>query len=549
MPTITLSKKELLREAGVKLSDERLKDRISMLGTDLEGIEGDAINVEIFPNRPDLLSQQGFGRAFAAFIGAKPGLRTYDVKKPTQNVIIEKSVASCRPFTACAVVKKLKMTDERLKEIIQVQEKLHVTFGRNRKRLAIGIYPCEQITFPITFKGMKPADIKFRPLEARGEMTAQQILAEHPKGKEYAHLLAGLDKYACFVDAKGNILSLTPIINSHLTGKITESTTEVFVECSGFDLRVLQECLAMVVAALAEMGGELHGLELQYPDKKIVTPDLRPRKMTVDGNYINKLLGLELKDDEFKKLFAKMGYGYEKNSVLIPAYRTDILHQADLAEDVAIAYGYEHVKETIPNVATPGQEAPLAVFETKLRLLLVGHGLLECKSYNLVGKETQTARMLLKADVVALASSVSEEYDTLRAWILPSLMETLQRNKRHEYPQRLFEIGRVFSKGDTETGVKEKERLAVVLCGEDADYTAIRQILDDLFAKLSITPEYEETAHASFIPGRAARVSVDKEDLAYIGELHPRALENFGLTMPAAAFELDLTTLFGLLKR
>ncbi len=547
MPTITLSKKELLKEAG-KLSDEKLKDRISMLGTDLEGIEGDRINVEIFPNRPDLLSQQGFGRAFAAFVGAKPGLRTYDVKKPTQKVIIDRSVASCRPFTACAVVKKLKITDERLKEIIQLQEKLHVTFGRNRKRLAIGIYPCERIAFPITFKGMKPDEITFRPLEAAGEMTAKRILEQHPKGKEYAHLLAGLERYACFVDAKGDILSLTPVINSHLTGKITEKTTEVFVECSGFDLRVLQECLAMIATALAEMGGELQALELDYPDKKIITPDLDPKKMAVDGAYINRLLGLELNQNEFKKLFEKMGYGYGKGTVLIPAYRTDILHQADLAEDIAIAYGYENVEEAIPNVATAGQESPLAAFEAKVRNLLVGHGLLECKNYNLINEEAQTAKMLLNADVVALASSVSEEYDTLRAWILPSLMETLQRNKRHEYPQRLFEIGRVFAKGESEAGVKEKERLAVALCGEDADYTAIRQILDDLLAKLGVDAAYEETIHASFIPGRVARVSVGKEEVAYVGELHPRALESFGLTMPAAAFELDLTTLFGLLR-
>jgi len=544
MPTITISKKELLNTLGTPMRDEELKDRISMLGTDLEGIEGDNITVEIFPNRPDLLSQQGFGRALASFIGTKPGLRKYDVKPSGEKVIIDKSVSSCRPYTACAIVKKLQITDERLKEIIMIQEKLHVTFGRNRKRLAIGIYPCENISFPIHFKGFKPNEIKFRPLEAAGEMTAEEILTEHPKGKDYAQLLDGLDRYACFLDSKNNIMSLTPIINSHLTGKITDETTEVFIECSGFDFRLLQECLAMIVTALADMGGEIYSLELEYPDKKAVTPNLAPTTMNVDHAYINGLLGLSQTENEFQKLFEKMGYGYTKGKLSIPAYRTDILHQADLAEDIAIAYGYERIPETIPNVATAGKELSFETFCNSIRVLLAGHGLLEAKNYNLINRKSQTEKMNYAGDVVVLASCVSEEYDTLRSWVLPSLLETLERNKRRDYPQRLFEIGRVFLKDEAaETGVHEKVRLAIVLCGEDADYTKIRQLLDNLLALVGVQPEYKDASHASFLDGRVARVSVDGKKLAYIGEIAPDVLENFGLTMPVAAFELDLTSL------
>lgn len=556
MPTITLSKKGLLAAIGKKLSDEELRDRISMLGTDLEGINGDEISVEIFPNRPDLLSQQGFARAFASFLGVpgKTGLRRYDVKPSGKRCVVDKSVASCRPYTACAIVTGLKIDEERLREIIQIQEKLHVTFCRNRKRAAIGIYPCEHIAFPIHFKGLKPNEITFRPLEAGGEMTATQILEEHPKGKEFAHLLAGLERYGCFLDAKGNIMSLTPIINSHLTGKITERTSEVFIECSGFDQRILDECLAMVVTALADIGGTIQSVELDYPGRKIVSPGLAPTMMKADREYINRLIGLSLTEPELKTLLGRMGFGYEKGQALVPAYRTDILHPADLAEDVAIAFGYEKVPETVPSVATIGKESPSERFAQKLRELLVGHGLLECKNYNLINAVTQTTRMGAEGlRVVTLQNPFSLDYDTLRAWVLPSLLETLQRNKRHEYPQRVFEIGRVFSQAKPDrkkaTGVVEKTRLAVALCGEDADYTAIRQILDDLFAKIGLRATYADATHPSFIPGRVARVSVGKQDVAFIGELTPRVLANFELTMPAAAFELDLAALFEAVER
>ena len=132
MPTITLNKKVFEKLVGKKLPPEQLKERISFLGTDLEKIDGDNIIVEIFPNRPDMLSEQGFARAFSSFIGKRLGLKKYVAKKSDYKVKIDRSVNGIRPYTACAVVKGIKFDNERIKEVIQIQEKLHVTYGRNR---------------------------------------------------------------------------------------------------------------------------------------------------------------------------------------------------------------------------------------------------------------------------------------------------------------------------------------------------------------------------------------------------------------------------------
>jgi len=214
MPSITLNKEVFEKLVGKKLPLEKLKERISMLGTGLESIKGNEINVEIFPNRPDLLSEQGLARAFSSFIGVKTGLRKYDVEKSGEKVVIDKSVKDVRPYTACAIVKGLKFDDEKIKEIIQIQEKLHITYGRNRRKCAIGIYPYEKIKPPIRFIAKKPNEIKFQPLEAYKEMTGLQILSQHPAGREYGCLLEGLDKFPIFVDANNQVLSMPPIINS-----------------------------------------------------------------------------------------------------------------------------------------------------------------------------------------------------------------------------------------------------------------------------------------------------------------------------------------------
>lgn len=549
MPMINLDRKAFEHYVGKKLDTEKLKDRISYLGTDLEDANGKEIIVEIFPNRPDMLSMQGFSRAFSSFIGAKTGLRQYKVGKAEHRMIIEDSVNDVRPYTACAIVKGLDFDDEKIKEVIDIQEKLHITYGRHRKKIAIGIYPFEKIKTPIRFMAEDPKKIIFQPLESKTEMNALEILEKHPAGKEYGHLLAGKKKFPVFRDANNEVLSMPPIINSHKTGKITESTKDVFVECSGFDFRVLQKCLNMIVTALAEMGGEIHAMELLYGSRKFITPNLEPEEMKADTDYINKWLGLELKEADFKKLFERMGYDYGKGKVKIPSYRADILHQTDLAEDIAIAYGYENFKESIPKVATIAEENRFELFRKKISMLMTGLGMLEISSYNLTNAECQSKKMNQQIELIELANSISSDYSVLRAWLIPQIMEVLSGNKHHEYPQKIFSIGRVFSKGgSSDTGIEENDMLAAAIASDRTDYTEVRQITDYILKSLGIEYEVDEAEHSSFIDGRAARIKCNGKNIAYIGEINPAVLENWGMEVPVAAFELNLSELFRMMK-
>lgn len=548
MPTININRKSFDKLVGKKVPDEKLKDRISYLGTDLEKVDDKEIEVEIFPNRPDLLSLQGFARAFASFIGHKKGLAHFDVRDSGESVIIDKSVAKVRPYTACAIVKGIKYDDEKIKEVIQVQEKLHITYGRHRRKIAIGIYPFEKIKAPIRFLARKPNDIKFRPLEFPRELTGQQILSQHPAGREYGHLLEGCETYPIFIDANDQILSMPPIINSHTTGKISEKTTDVFIECSGFDFKALQKSINMIVTAMADMGGKVYSMSLKYPDKTVVTPNLKPTLMNFDLEYCNRWLGTNLTKKQAEDCLLRMGYGMEKGKVLVPAYRADIIHQVDLVEDVAIAYGFDTFEALIPNVSTVGEERPFEVFKNKIANLLVGLGIMETATYHLTSPDQQCEYMNTKAPLVHLANSLSNEYTVLRAWIIPSLMEVLKNNKHNDYPQKVFCAGSIFKKKeDQEMNVTEHERLAVCLCADTADYTEIRQVLDYLFRSLDLKYTIEDTEHSSFIAGRVGRVKVKDKGVAYIGEIHPQVLENWDLELPVAAFELNLTELYGLM--
>ena len=497
-----------------------------------------------------MLSVQGFARAFSSFIGVKKGLRKYEVKDSKEKVIIDKSVSKVRPYTACAIIKDIKYDDKKIKEVVEVQEKLHITYGRNRRKVAIGIYPFEKIQPPIKFMAKKPEDIVFQPLEFSRKINARQILSQHPAGRDYGHLLEGLDKFPVFYDANNEVLSVPPIINSHKTGKITENTKDVFIECSGFDFRVLQKCLNMVVTAFADMDGKIYSMKLQYPSKTFTTPDLKPEEMKIDISYINKLLGLNLKEPQLKNLLERMGFGYKNKKVIIPAYRADIIHQTDIAEDIAIAYGFENFEAIIPKVATIAQEDEFEIFKDKITETLVGLNFLETFTYNLTNKEFQNKNMLTNLELIELANSISKEYNVLRSWTIPPLLEILKNNKHHEYPQRIFTIGTIFKPHNKEeTNIEENERLAITIADEETDYTEIKQVLDYLLRMLNVRYEIEETEHPSFIPGRVARIKANNKGVAYIGELSPDVIVNWDLDVPVTALELNLTELFEVINK
>ncbi len=548
MPTITLNKTVFEELVGKKLDLEELKNRISMLGTDLESIEGDEIHVEIFPNRPDLLSEQGFARAFASFIGVKPGLKEYEIKKSGKEVIIDSSV-TMRPYTACAIVKNIKFDDEKIREVMQIQEKLAMTHGRNRKKSAYGIYPTKNIEFPINYIAKDPKDVEFWPLGMPKSMRADDVEELHPKGAEYKHIAKDWEKYPFFIDNKDNVMCMLPYTNSNDTGKVDETTNEVFIECTGIDFRNVSIALNIFVTMLADMGGEIYSIDMKYPDWNITTPNLKPEKMSIDLKYINRILGLELKEKDLKKYLEMMGFGYEPGKVLVPGYRADILHQVDFAEDIAIAYGYENFEEIIPNVATIGQESPFEAYKNKIANALTGLGLIETSSYNLIDRETQTTMMLADLKPLNILDPVSLEYNTLRMWMIPSMLDILKNNKSHEYPQNIFEIGRIFKHDDkSETKTAEAERLCVAIAQQDADFTKIKQVFDYLMKALDLKYESIEVESSSFIDGRIARIIINGEKVAYIGEMNPQVLANFELEVPVAVFELNLTDLFNVTR-
>jgi len=547
MAIISIDKKQFEKEIG-NLNEE-MQERIAMFGTPIEKISKNELQLEIFPNRPDMLSYHGFKRSFLAFLGKQTGLKKYAVKKPEKNykVKIDASVKKIRPYTACAIIKGLRLNDEKIKEIIEIQEKLHITLGRKRKKIAIGIYPLEKIKLPITFKALEPDKIKFIPLESDRKMSGLEILQKHPAGRDYAHLLAGKMKFPIFTDANNNILSMPPIINSKLTGKITQKTRDIFVECSGFDFEALKKCLNIIVVNLSDMGGKIYQMEIKFRRRKEITPNLDSEKKKINLNNTNKLLGLNLNEKELRKLLGKMGYSYNKKTVEIPPWRTDIMHEVDLIEDVAIAYGYENFIPEIPEISTIGEVNTREMIKNKISEILAGIGMLEISNYHLTNKNDQFTKMgrgkKQEKEFIEVQQSKTD-FTILRKDLTHYLLKTLSENVDSEYPQLIFEIGKVF---DLENdNVLEKENIAAAI--SPGNFTKIRQILEYLFKMIDLKIEFKEEEkpiHPSyFIEGRVASIFLEGNRIGFIGEIHPKILNSWKIKMPVALFEIESQKIF-----
>jgi phenylalanyl-tRNA synthetase beta chain len=546
MPTINFSLKDLQNLVGKKLTIEEVSKLVEYGKGELENYnkEEDEVSIEFGDtNLPYLWSIEGVARLIKGVLNIQTGIPEIEIKKGDYKLIVDKSVTPIRPYIAAFVAKGHKVDDYLIKQMVQLQEKLCESYGRRRLKVAIGIYSYDKIKFPIHYKSTEPESIKFTPLEFKKEMTQQEILDEHPKGKEYAWTLKGYKKYPILIDSADEVLSFPPIINSNLTGKVESGEEHLFIEATGNDLEANLLAINILAQAFYERGFEIYSVDIKYPDKKITTPLLFKDKIKITKEQIKNLLGLELKNTEIKNLLEKANYQVNNLTIQIPPYRKDILHPVDIIEDIGIMYGYDNIKELPLTEYTIGETSPMVKFRNKVRELLVGLGFQEIASPILTNKTILYDKMNIKDfGTIELTNFMSETYSCIRTWILPILMDFLSKNKHIEYPQKAFEQGLVTVKKGNE--VIDYERVAVVSANEKADYTEIRQVLDYLLRNLNLEYTIEEVDHDSFIPGRVGRVIVNNKKVAYLGEMNPKVLQNKGLEVPVVGLELNLTELF-----
>lgn len=532
------------------------------------------LRIDLLAARPDLFDVGGLARALRGTLGIERGLPNYATKPSGITVKVDKSLddeASYRPFIACAVMTLPAIDETSLIAIMKLQENLHWGVGRDRKLASIGVYDLATIQGAISYRTIDPDNEPFVPLGMPGKkLSGRQILETHPKGVAYAELLAAHKRYPVLIDARGQVLSMPPIINSEET-KLKLGTTRVLIDVTGISQAAVTKSLDTLVCSLCEIGGSVETVEIVDADgSKRTTPDLAARSAEIDLAEAKRWLGLPLDEKSLPEALRKMRFDVEPASgakgrftVDYPPYRTDIRHMVDLFEDVAIGYGYGNIEPRLVRSMTVGAPRVEEVLSDRVRQVLVGLGYSEIMCLPLTTAEQQFERLRIATagagndggtkerssarDVryPQVANPKLKAYNVVRTHLMGGLFEALRENRRRPMPLRLFELDNVVALDPrSETGAGEERRLALVEIGRESGYATARSVVDALLRELGWQVEYKPVDHPTFVPGRAAAFDVDGKQLGILGEVHPEVLSNYGLTYPVALAELTLERIF-----
>ena len=555
MPTISVNQDlitKLLTVHGFKHDVEELSDQLPLLGTDIDRCDEDTLDIEIFPNRPDLLSGETLSRAIRSFIHHQNSGPDLPVNEGDVVISVDPELKDIRPIILGAVVKNIDLeklgidADDFIKSLMDHQEKLHFALGRGRKRASIGVHDLTTITPPFRVKAVS-GEQQFVPLAMDKPMSINDILLNHPKGIDYAHLLDGYDKFPVIVDSKENILSFPPIINGNHT-TVTSSTKDFFIDVTGWDFRSCEASLMLVALQLQELGGTIEtvtvtdceGVTKQFPNGNSVEHVL-PTTM-LDG-----LLGRELNEQELTKSINRMGGQFisrdsKEIKLVMPRWRFDILHPVDLVEDIAIGHGFEDLGEDIPRSPMTARPRTDNNLLRRIRDSMQGLGMMQIQSLTLSNDDDQfrLVRWNNVGEVTRITNPITIDHTLLRQYLLPGLLRLLSSNRHHDLPQSVYELGTVVRDH------KNSSRLAFLVAERTGGFASIRgriqAFLRDIGASAyEIQPLPDNDG--PWLAGRAAKVIVNGNHIGCFGEIDPHVAEHFELKVPMNGAEFCLQEL------
>lgn len=574
MPTISLDRADLFDALGKEYSEQELDELCFEYGIELDewvddGHERPTVKIEIPANRYDMLCAEGLARSLAVFLGRiKPP--KYKVKVPEKplELTIEPEVSQIRPYAAAAVIRGVKFTPRRYESFISLQDKLHSNICRNRSLVAIGTHDLSKVTGNLRYRGLKPEDVKFAPLNQSKEMTGSEVLEFYRSDRnlsKFVPLIESSPVLPVFVDSKDTVLSLPPLINSDFT-KITLDTTDIFFDLTGTDETKLDIVLNQMVTMFSEYAEEPYTVEavrVKYADgRSKYLPNLDLRHMPAEVDYLNSVLGLGKTAKEYCELLTKMTLEAEPISdkvleVGIPVTRPDILHQCDIMEDAGVAYGFNNLKRTFPGSSTIGQPLLINQVADIAREEAAQAGWAEVMPLTLSSFD-ENYNWLRRSDdglAVELANPKTHEYQVVRTTLIPGILKTIRENREHSLPMKVFECGDIVVKDVTQERMTHNERhFAAVFAGKTSGFEIVHGLLDRLMAMMRFKherggergywlEEAKESEIPQFFPGRGAHIFLRRDGktqrIGYLGVLHPEVLSNFEIPFVCSAFELD----------
>ena len=562
---------ELCFEFGIEL-DEDTTEECSKTG------ERPQYKIEIPANRYDMLCIEGIAQALNEFLGRREQPQyKLSPQVPNVSLTVDESTLQGRPYAAAAILRNVKFTQRSYDSFLALQDKLHSNLCRNRTLVAMGTHDLDALSPPFTYKFLAKNEISFIPLNQTKEVKGEDFVEFYKQDKhlgKFIHIIEDFPKLPVILDSKNNIASLPPIINSERS-KVSLDTKNVFIEVTATDKTKAEIVVNQLVAMFSHYCDDQFSIEpveivSKHNNESRVTPNLTPRVMQAEIDYINSCLGLKLTPAEIVALLKKMSLVASPSKtdanlldVQIPITRPDILHQADIMEDAAIGYGYNNLPKSAMAASSNLSGAPLPINKVSdiLRNASAQSGWLEVMPLTLCSHD-ECFKFLNQSDdsrAVKLANPKTAEYQVVRTTLIPGILKTIRENRKHTLPIKVFESGDVVFKDESlERRAFNERHWAAVHAGKTSGFEHAQGLLGKIMQTMrtpwlaepskSTEKGYwieEDVENKTYFPGRGAKVfyrhknGEDAKVVGSVGVLHPQVLNQFEIPYAASAVEIN----------
>lgn len=573
-----------LGELGLTVNDfpYAIDDGIFVLGEDCDltlgmdireatGFNDVVTEFEITSNRPDCLSIIGLARETAVTYGM-------DFVEPTPvvapgegdvNDLLKVKIEApelCYRYVG-AVVKDVKIEPsprwmrERLRacgvrpinNIVDITNFVMLEYGQPMHAFDLRYLDGNQVIVRNAKAGEKITTLDGVERELSEEML---VIADANKPVAVAGVMGG--EYSGIMDDTNTIVFESACFNGpsvRMTAKKLGMRTEA---SSRFDKQldpkgcrtILDRALQLV--QMLGAGEVVNGaVDCDCSDKSDFTLPFEPE-------WVNGFIGIDVSADEQKKILERLGCKVENGVITVPSFRGDLLHKADISEEIARFYGYDNIPDRqLAGVAT-AQYTPEQKFERLINNTMLACGLSELCTFSFISPKSYDKICLpadsAKRNCVVISNPLGEDTSVMRTTMLPSMLETLARNYNNRNAKAyLYELGKEYIWKGTEELPEEPQVLCMGMYGADCNFFTIKGVVEELLYKLGVEDYDVEavTDNPSYHPGRTAVITKDGKVIGTLGEIHPQVLTNYGIGVKAYAAEISFDVCFGLsnLKR
>ncbi len=528
------------------------------------GFDDTKVEFEITSNRPDCFSVIGLAREAAA---------TFDKPLVLHKPVVKAGHGSCKGLLDV----KVEATDlcpiYSARIVKNVRVKPSPRWMRERLR-AMGVRPINNIVDITNYvmleygQPMHSFDLRF--------IEESKIRVRRAKDGETITTLDGVEhtlhaKNLVIADANKPI-AIAGVMGGEYSGIVDDTNTIVFESAcfNGVSVRTTARDQGMRTDASSryEKGLDpnncLPALEracelVELLDAGDVMDDVivddhsgtEPTRIRLETGWINRFLDIQLSADEMKVILKKLECTFDGDEIIVPTFRPDLQHKADIAEEIARFYGYNKIPGTSLSGGAQGKYTPRQKFERTISDTMLALGASEIMTYSFISpKYYDKIRMPADSPLrksITISNPLGEDTSIMRTTALPSMLEILARNYNNRNASAcLFELAMEYIPTQDDKLPLEKPILICGMYGNDADFFTAKGMAEQILEKLSVE-NYDIEASSdeySYHPGRCAVLTLDGKRLGIIGEIHPKAAETYGIGERVYCFTLDVDLMF-----